>query len=210
MPEQNSPIVTLTRALAEAFGEGWTAIPSPHTQQVCHLAGPDAALAVVEPHPDEPRQGTAARIVTALPLSIPERVRSTVGHGVEHTEIKVTATRPVEGIRRDIERRILPYARTVHSETLARGTRLHANITARHELRDELVARMPHAVVARESVDDNTNLTTFATGGSEVHGGWQVNRTGTSVTVTLSHLTPEQARRIAELLYPQNAADTPA
>jgi hypothetical protein len=205
MPEQNSPILTLTQALAEAFGEGWRAVPSPHTQQACRLAGPDACLGIIEPHPNDHRRGTIVQISTALPLSVPQNLRTEVNRRLEYTHIKVSPTRPANAIRRDIERRILPYARIVHAEALAHATRLQANIDARHRLRDELIARMPGAVVSREGADDNTTLTTFPASGSEVHGTWLVNRTGTSVTATLKHLTPQQAQAIAELLHPQYA-----
>jgi hypothetical protein len=206
MSTQDSPIVTLARDLADALGTDWSAIPSTTNPYFCHLVGPDACMSLREPHPYGPREGTTVRISTALPTSIPDELRTNVGSGVEHATINVSVTRKTAAIARDIERRLLPDARTVHTAAIARLAQLRSATTARHRLRDQLTKRMPGAHVGAERVDARETTLTSGVAGESVDGVWEINHDGTRVKATLSGLSPDQARRIAKLLYPNRPA----
>lgn len=198
----DSPIAKLAQALAAEFGEGWSVDAEGSYAHGVFIDGPDVRLYVRDrefrANDEAP---TRLEISGAVPTSVPLSRRIAVGTGLDWGSIGVTATRPVDQIRAEIERRLLGTARTAWVGVIDKMNREAADRAARHAARDTLAPLIPSAVVRAEQ--DGENATRVESGaGARPMSDWALNFNGTHVDVSVTGVPMSVARQLAVLLYP--------
>lgn len=200
----DSPLAKIVQALAAEFGDGWSVDTAASYAHGVYLDGPDVRLFVRDPEYRHGTPPTRLEITGAVPTAVPEGRRYDAGSGFEWGKIGVAGTRAIPEIRADIGRRLLETARAAFVGVLEQEARHAVERTARQVVRDQLAALLPGARIRPEDeADRSSEVTTYAEPAMPVHGDWKINHDGSQVDLTLSGLTPAQARQIAVLLYRQ-------
>jgi hypothetical protein len=200
--QPDSPLAKIVQALAAEFGDGWSVDGAASYAHGVFLDGPDVRLFVRDPEYRHGTPPTRLEISGSIPATVPRSRRNGAGYGFDWGKIGVAGTRPVPQIRAEIERRLLETARTAFVGVLEREARDAAERAARQSVRDQLATLLPRPRLRQEDESATSSvITTYAATGLPVHGEWTIDHDGSHVDVTLSGLTPAQARQIAVLLY---------
>lgn len=208
MNDYNSttPIAKFARALVVEFGDGWSIDTEASYLHGVFLDGPEVRLYVRDlNYGDRESDLGKIEITGSVPTVIPVGRRNDAARGLDWGHLKVSAARPVDAVRADIERRLLATARAAFAAVLKGETPDAADRAARHAVRDGLATLMPEPRIQPEDdTDTRSNIATYTdTGpGSMLTTSWRINHDGTHLKVTLDGITPTTARQIAALLFP--------